>query len=125
MESNLETLPSGYVLIDFKEPDTVIFETVGTINTEHWLELVNWWNNGGFVDPQSVTFTTTLDDYLAKRTWLKDNWRLKGREVKISKKLKLVVTESASEKKQFRELASNPKPIPISGINLKKIKREL
>lgn len=125
MESKPETLPSGYLLIDYKEPNTVIFEAVGSLNSEHWIELVNWWSNGGFVDPQSTTFTTTLEDYLAKRTWLKDNWRLRGREVKVSKILKSVVTESTTEKKQFRDLASNPKPIPISEIILEKIKREL
>ncbi|MGC6472613.1 MAG: SNF2-related protein [Parvibaculales bacterium] len=125
MERSTDTLPSGYLLIDFKEPETVIFERVGALDSEHWFDLINWWGNGGFVDPQSSTFITTLDNYLSKRSWFKDNWRLRGREVRVSKKLKTIVDSSISQKKQFLDFASNLNPLPLSEINLGNIKREL
>ena len=73
MESNQQNLHLD-ICIDFLEPQTIVFHKVGSLNEEHWLELINWWGNGGFVDPQLSSFSTKLDNYLSKRG-LKDNWR--------------------------------------------------
>ena len=55
------------LVLEYKQPNLVIFRRNNDLNKVFWVELLRWWSNGYRVDADSYEYVTTLEDYITRR----------------------------------------------------------
>ena len=113
------------LVLAYKEPNLVIFRRNDDLNKGFWVELLRWWNNGSRVNEDSNEYTTTLEDYMARRVWFRTFWKANSRPVYVDSSLREAVKNASNVKEQFGQALAGNNVIDISKLNLTGLKRTL
>ncbi len=112
------------LILEYEEPNHVIFRRTEGLDEEHWLELLKWWSDGAAFNSKSSQFKTTLEVFSIRKSWFNRRWKNRGRSIAVSDKLKEIL-DTQKQVIQHFDLANQALAnIQINELDFSDLKRQ-